>query len=159
MPTPTATRPASVPLDDAAAARLRTIIGRLSRRLRATASSTEAGLTPTRSSLLLTIDRRGPLRLAEIALSEGLNPTLLSRSITHLVESGLVSRTCDDGDRRAAWVQATPAGHALAERMREERTRALNVALAALPASDRHTVREAIPALERLAESLAGGRG
>lgn len=159
MPASTATRPASVPLDDAAAARLRTIIGRLSRRLRATTSSTDADLSPTRSSLLLTIDRRGPLRLAELAASEGLNPTLLSRSITQLVESGLVSRTCDDGDRRAAWVQATPDGHALAERMRAERTRALNLALADLPASDRRTVREAIPALERLAESLAEGRG
>ena len=158
MPTSAPPPTAPAPLDHDAAGRLRAVIGRVSRLLRATASATEAELSPTRSSLLLAIDRRGPVRLAEIADSEGMNPTMLSRSITQLVDAGLVRRRCDDGDRRAAWVEPTETGHALAERIRDERTRAVNAALAELPAQDRRTLQDAIPALERLSEALAEER-
>jgi DNA-binding MarR family transcriptional regulator len=114
----------------------------------------DAALTPTRISLLLTIDRRGPVRLSEVGESEGLNPTMLSRSVSQLVDAGLVARESDAGDRRAAWVSATDSGHTLAERMRRERTSAVNEALAGLSASERRILEEAIPALEALAEQL-----
>ena len=39
---------------------------------------------------------------------EGINPTQLSRAVAHLLEGGLIERTSDQGDRRAAWVKATP---------------------------------------------------
>jgi DNA-binding MarR family transcriptional regulator len=152
-PTPTPT-PTPAPLDDDAAGRLRAIIGRLARQLRTTRSATGAELSPTRISLLLAIDRRGPVRLSEVGEAEGLNPTMLSRSVAQLADGGLVTRTSDEGDRRAAWVRCTAAGHALAERMRAERTRAVNTALEGLPAPDRRTLAAAIPALERLAEAL-----
>ncbi|MGH2908676.1 MAG: MarR family winged helix-turn-helix transcriptional regulator, partial [Solirubrobacteraceae bacterium] len=129
--------PTPVLLDTESAARLRAVIGRLARRLRATPSGRDASLTPTRISLMLSIDRTGPVRLGELAESEGINPPRLSRSVTQLVDAGLVARECDDADRRAAWVRATEAGHALAERMRQERTDAVNAALAGLPAADR----------------------
>jgi DNA-binding MarR family transcriptional regulator len=146
-------------LDIETAARLRVAIARLSRRLRVTAAGAEAGLTPTRISILLTVGRAaGPLRLSELADVESLNPTMLSRSISNLVEAGLVARSSDDGDRRAAWVQATPEGERLAERMRHERTDALNSALEGLAADDRRTLEQALPALEGLAEQLKGRR-
>jgi DNA-binding MarR family transcriptional regulator len=152
MPSPAPT------LDTDTAARLRVAIARLSRRLRITAAGSEAGLTPTRISILLTVVRSGPLRLSELAELESLNPTMLSRSISHLVESGLLARSSDDGDRRAAWVQATPDGVRLAERMRRERTDALNSALVGLTADDRRTLEQALPALEDLAERLKDRR-
>ncbi|HEY3727478.1 MAG TPA: MarR family transcriptional regulator [Solirubrobacteraceae bacterium] len=152
MPSPAFT------LDTDTAARLRVAIARLSRRLRITAAGSEAGLTPTRISILLTVVRSGPLRLSELAELESLNPTMLSRSISHLVESGLLARSSDDGDRRAAWVQATPDGVRLAERMRRERTDALNSALVGLTADDRRTLEQALPALEDLAERLKDRR-
>jgi DNA-binding MarR family transcriptional regulator len=74
--TPTSPTPL---LDTESATRLRMVIGRLSRRLRATPSGIAAGLSPTRISLLLAIDRRGPIRLSVLGESEGLNPTMLSR--------------------------------------------------------------------------------
>jgi DNA-binding MarR family transcriptional regulator len=154
MPTPTSAT-ASPLLDADTAARLRAVIGRLARRLRATPSGLAAGLSPTRISLLLTAERRGRMRLSELGELEGLNPTMLSRSVTQLVEAGLLERTSDDGDRRAAWVAPTTAGHALAQRMREERTDATNAALAGLPAAQRALLQESIPALEALAEQLA----
>ena len=145
-------------LDTESATRLRVVIGRLSRQLRATPSGLDAALTPTRISLMLSIDRTGPVRLGELAESEGINPTMLSRSVTQLVDAGLVTRTSDSADRRAAWVNATDAGHELAERMRHERTTAVNDALAGLSASDRRTLEQAIPALEALALGLTGRR-
>jgi DNA-binding MarR family transcriptional regulator len=142
-------------LDTESAARLRMVIGRLSRRLRTTPAGIAAGLSPTRSSLLLAIDRRGPIRLSVLGESEGLNPTMMSRSVTQLVDAGLVTRTSDEGDRRAAWVCATDDGHGVAERMRRERTDAINTALGGLDEAQRRIIEQAIPALEILSDHLA----
>lgn len=149
---------ATLSLDVDTAARLRIALGRLSRRLRTTAAGSAAGLTPTRISVLLAVVRAGRIRLSALAEAESLNPTMLSRIISDLVEGGLVVRTCDDGDRRAAWVEATPDGRGLAERMRRERTDAVLRALDGLSAADRRLVDAALPALEQLAEGLKGRR-
>jgi DNA-binding MarR family transcriptional regulator len=141
-------------LDEETAVRLRVAIARLSRRLRPTAAGASAGLTPTRTSVLLTIVRSRQIRLSELADIEGLNPTMLSRVISDFVADGLVARTSDDGDRRAAWVTPTAAGRKLAERIRRERTAALNKALEGLPDDDRDLLERALPALEGLAEQL-----
>jgi DNA-binding MarR family transcriptional regulator len=145
--------PASSPAIDAdTAARLRVAIGRLSRRLRPTKAAIEAGLTPTRITVLLTVSRHGPMRLAELADSEGINPTMLSRVTADLVDAKLLDRASDRGDRRTAWVNVTPRGRRLAERIRRERTDAVGVALAELSGADRERIERALPALERLAE-------
>lgn len=142
------------PVDTATAARLRTVVGRLSRRLRSTPSGREAGLTPTGSSLLLNVERNGPMRLADLGAAEGINPTMLSRSVGLLVDSGLLERSSDEGDRRAAWVKVTTGGRRLAERIRRERTVAVNAAMSELPARERRQIGMALPALEALAEEL-----
>jgi DNA-binding MarR family transcriptional regulator len=141
-------------LDLDTAARLRQVIGRLSRRLRSTAAARDAGLTPTAISLLLTVARIGRVRLSELAEGEGINPTMLSRVIAGMVQDGLLTRSSDEGDRRAAWVETTAAGRRLAERMRRERTRAVNDALEALSEADRGRIDRALPALEALSEVL-----
>jgi DNA-binding MarR family transcriptional regulator len=140
------------------AARLRTAIGRLSRRLRTTAAARDAGLTQTATSVLLSVVRSGPVRLSDLAETEGVNPTMLSRVVGGMVHDGLLVRSSDEGDRRAAWVNATPAGRKLAERTRRERTDAVNVALAALPESEQRRIERALPGLEALAEELKGRR-
>jgi DNA-binding MarR family transcriptional regulator len=141
-----------------AAQRLRQTISRLYRRLRVTDASAEAGLTPARASALLHVDRRGPMRLGELAQAEGLNPTMLSRMVGDLVEVGVLERRADPGDRRAAWVQVTAAGAELARRMRSERTQAVLGALDGLSGTDRRRVLGALPALEQLAELLSEDR-
>jgi DNA-binding MarR family transcriptional regulator len=138
--------------------RLRAAVGRLSRRLRPTQAGAEAGLTPTRTSTLMTIVREGPMRISALAAAEGINPTMLSRAIAALVDAGLVERTCDPEDRRAGWVQPTAAGRRMAERMRRERTDAVRIALAELDPADRTVLEQALPALERLAALLPGRR-
>jgi DNA-binding MarR family transcriptional regulator len=149
--------PSTTPLLDTdidTATRLRVAIGRLSRRLRVTAAGSEAGLTPTRISVVLSVDRHGPIPIAELAEQESLNPTMLSRAISKLVDDGVLERVSDDRDRRAAWVNVTAAGHRLAERMRRERTDAVNQALDGLDADDRRLLERALPALEGLAAQL-----
>lgn len=145
-------------IDIDAVSRLRAVIGRLSRRLRPTPAAVEAGLTPTKIAVLQTVARRGPMRISELAESEGLNPTMLSRVTADLVEAGLFERSSDRGDRRAAWVNATVAGERLSERIRRERTDALKLALADLSEPDRRMIEGAVPALEQLAEQLKGDR-
>ena len=151
--TPTLTQ-----LDLDTAARLRMAIGKLSRRLRPAPAAVAAGLTPTQISLLLNVARQGPIRLSDLAAAEAINPTQLSRSVAHLVDIGAVQRASDQGDRRAAWVKPTAAGRRLAEKIRRERTDALNVALADLAPDERRRIEQAVPALEHLAEILKAER-
>jgi DNA-binding MarR family transcriptional regulator len=141
-------------LDIDTAPRLRAVIGRLSRRLRPTAAGTAAGLTPTRISVLMHVVRSGPVRLSELATSEGINPTMLSRVVSDLADAGLLERVSDEGDRRSAWVKGTASGRRLVERIRRERTDALNVAFAEMSESEQVMLEKALPALEQLAERL-----
>src|SRR5262249_54435404 len=129
------------------------------RMLRATdAAGAAAELTPTRVVVLLCVVRNGPIRLAEIAEQEGLNPTLLSRTVAHLLDAGLVVRTADAADRRSAWVDATDAGRQLAEQIRSDRTQALRGALAGLPEDDQRALEGALPVLEQLVQRLSQER-
>jgi DNA-binding MarR family transcriptional regulator len=132
--------------------RLRAALGTTARHLR----STEAGegLTPTELSILATISRRGSLRLTELAEIERVNPTMLSRIAARLAEARLISREADADDRRAARVEATPAGLALHERIRAQRRASLAAHLDELPEDDVHKLLHALPALEALAEGL-----
>jgi DNA-binding MarR family transcriptional regulator len=108
--------------------------------------------------VLLNTDRNGPLRLSELAASEGLNPTMLSRVVAGMLDDGLLERASDAGDRRAAWVSVTTDGHKLAQRMRRERTDAVNQAMSGLGEADQLLIARALPALEALAEELKGRR-
>jgi DNA-binding MarR family transcriptional regulator len=145
-------------LDLDTTARLRAVIGKLSRRLRPTPTARAAGLTPTRISVLLTVVREGQIRLSDLAEAEGINPTQLSRAVAHLVETGLVARSADEGDRRAAWLRPTAAGRKLTDRIRRERTDALNAALTGLAPDERERIVTALTALEHLAEQLREGK-
>jgi DNA-binding MarR family transcriptional regulator len=133
-------------------ARLRAAIGRLSRRLRPTVAG--SGLTASQTSVLFTIVRVGPLRLSDLAEIEGLNPTLLSRFVAQLSEAGLIRRTADPDDRRAALVQASAQGRRLRERIHRERARALERYVEELDERQRETLWAALPVLEELAERL-----
>jgi len=137
-------------------ARLRAVIGRLARRLRPTVAG--AGLTPSQTSVLFSVVRRGPLRLSELAELESLNPTMLSRITAQLCEAGLLRREADPDDGRAALVSATAAGRRIRERIHRERTRALSAHVAGLDEAQREALWNALPVLEELADRIPGGR-
>ena len=109
--------------------------------------------------MLLTVDRDGPMRLSELAEQESLNPTMLSRAISQLVDDGLLERVSDDGDRRAAWVHVTadrpPARRAHAPRAHRRPQRGARRVCAPRTA---RLLEQALPALEALAEQLLDRR-
>jgi DNA-binding MarR family transcriptional regulator len=138
-------------------ARLRATIGTLSRRLRHT-TATSSGLTPSEISAFLTITRRGPLHLSELAEIEAVNPTMLSRITGRLCERGLITRSSDPSDRRAAVVGATSAGRRMRKRIHRERNEVLEAHLQTLSAEQREALAAALPVLERLADSVRDAR-
>jgi len=152
-------------VSDGSAARLRLAVTRLSKRLRPTAAA--GALTPTEVDVLFAADRRGPLRLSDLAGFAGLNPTMLSRLVPRLEAGGLLRRLVVEGDRRVCRVDVTPKGRRLLDRIRSERNDALSRLLRGLEDREREAVLDALPVLEGLAERLlarspaaaASGRG
>jgi DNA-binding MarR family transcriptional regulator len=132
--------------------RLRTVISRASRQLRLTHS--DESLSPSQHEVLAAIVRRGPLRLSELAASEGLNPTMLSRIVAKLEDAELARRTPDDVDGRVVHLAATDKGRSLYKTIRAQRTDALKFALARLSPSERYALASAMPVLESLVETL-----
>ena len=130
------------------------VLGQLTRRLRPTEVGVATELTPTRVAVLLNTVRNGPIRLSDVAEQEGLNPTLLSRTVANLAQDGLVTRSPDESDRRSAWLEATTEGRELADLIRAHRTHAVQVALGELSPADRDLIESALPALEELAQHL-----
>ncbi|EME16380.1 MarR family winged helix-turn-helix transcriptional regulator [Rhodococcus triatomae] len=133
--------------------RLKIALGRISRTVDTLVSG--GGLTRTQLSVLGTVARLGPLGIGELAATEGLNPTMLSRVVGKLESDGLLQRTTDPVDRRAARVDVTDEGRELHCRLRDERTQLFTDALERMSGSDADTLMSALPALESLASVIA----
>ena len=139
------------------ATRLRLVVARISRHLRAVNAS--LALTPTQMSVLSTVVRRSSLGLSQLSELEGIDAPTLSRSVSRLEEQGLCRRLPDPIDRRAVIVEATAAGRRLHGRLRAARADALQVQLAELGVEQRGVLHEALPVLEAVADALKRQRG
>ena len=139
-------------MDSDTVIRLRRVVLKLARQLNA--ASREEGLSPTQASVLGITTMRGPLSLAELTEIEGINPTMLSRVIGKLDEYGLLKRLRDPDDFRAAWVEVTPKGRSVHERIRSQRSAVITEAVTGLPGGQQAALLAALPALENLAEDL-----
>ena len=132
--------------------RLRRVVLSLARRLNA--ASVGEGLTPTQASVLSIVAYRGQLGLAELTEMEGLNPTMLSRVVGRLDAFGLIRRLRDPDDFRAARVEVTPEGTRAFERISAQRAEIISECVAELPPDQEAALIAALPALEKLSESL-----
>jgi DNA-binding MarR family transcriptional regulator len=130
------------------AADLRLVVGRLARKLRQLHAG---GLTPSQLSALSTVDRLGPLRLGDLAGAEGISGPTLTRIVGALEAEGLVARTADATDRRAARIATTAAGRARLRRIHSERDSYLRRRVERLTPTERATLEEALPLLAALA--------
>jgi DNA-binding MarR family transcriptional regulator len=153
-PSPTQLAPR---LDPETPARLRAVVGKLSRRLNSLVRG--SGLTPSQLSALGVIARQGPIRLSELAEIESVNPTMLSRVVAALDEAGLVRRRTDPEDRRAGLLEVTANGRRTHDRLRAERGRVLTTGLERLDPRDVVALEAALPALEALIDALARREG
>ncbi len=138
--------PAAQPEVDVA--RLRVAILRMSRRLR---KHELAGLTPSQLSTLATVAKTGPVRLGDLAASERIAPSTLTRLVSVLEERQYVQRRPVPGDARASMVVVTPPGREVLDRIRQETTSLLTEIVLGLPVAEQQALARALPALEELA--------
>lgn len=136
--------------------RLRIAVGRIARRMGMFAS--EEGLTRSQATLLTTVARHDSLGVRDLAEIEGLNPTMCSRMVSKLEESGLLGRSCDPDDKRVVHVHITTAGKGLADELRARRTALFAEHLAGLSEHHVDALHAALPALEALSEAVADSR-
>ncbi len=152
MTTMTSSRRQASAADRAAAARLAESVGRLVRMLRRSYVGT---LGPASAAALATLDRRGPLRLGELADVEGVTPAALSRVVAGLERDGLVLRSADPADRRSAFVAATEQGRETVRAILAARAAVLVERITELPVADRQTLVDGLAVLERLVADAA----
>ena len=88
------------------AAEIRTVSGRLKRRLREHGGHHD--LTPSQVSVLLQLEKDGPATVSSLARAEGMRPQSMSAIVTPLQEAGLVSGAPDPGDGRQTLMSLTP---------------------------------------------------
>jgi DNA-binding MarR family transcriptional regulator len=128
---------------------LRLAVARTARRLRQEAG---AGLSPSQSAALVSVDRHGPLTPSELADHEQVQRPTATRIVDRLVADGLVERTPDPDDRRSVRIATTARGRATLRAARKRKTAFLARALGELPAEDRATLQRAAVLLEALLE-------
>jgi DNA-binding MarR family transcriptional regulator len=79
---------------------------------------------------------------------------MLSRVIGKLDSFGLLNRLRDPDDFRAAWVEVTPKGQSVYERITAQRSAVISESVTGLPSDQQTALVAALPALENLAEDL-----
>lgn len=135
------------PLD--LAARLRLPIARLARQLRRTA---ETPLTPTQTSVLVTVSVHGPITLGELAAREQVASPTITKVVNTLHERGFLSKVTDPEDRRFVLVEVTTAAATMLAENRERKNAWLAERLSHLDAEDLRRLDDAADVIERLAE-------
>ncbi len=103
---------------------------------------------------LSSLERDGGLRVGELARREGIAQPSMTGVVNGLERAGLVTRTADPRDARAAIVTVTEAG--LAELWAFRHRTAANVTplIEALPSADRAALTRAAELLEQLSAQL-----
>lgn len=82
----------------ALAAELRATLGKLKRKLREHGGRNE--LTPSQVSVILRLEKDGPITVSNLARAEGMRPQSMSAIVISLVDAGLVGGSPDPSDAR-----------------------------------------------------------
>lgn len=139
-------------VDEAAlASDLRIAVMRLARRLRSERSDDTLGLSQL--SALSTLNRFGPLSPTALAELERIQPPSMTRVISALEERQLVARAPHPSDRRQSVIEITDAGRAIVLEDVRRRTAWMTQHVESLGADERRRLAEALPILQRLANS------
>src|SRR4051794_26277518 len=129
--------------------RLRLAITRTARRLRQEA---DAGLSPSLTAALATLERHGPLTPSRLAEIERIQRPTVTRLLARLEEDGLVDRMADPDDRRVSHVAVTKEGRALVKKLRSRKNAYLSKRLRHLEDEELETLERATAILERILE-------
>jgi DNA-binding MarR family transcriptional regulator len=134
------------------AGRLRLVVTRLARRLRQEAS---AGISPSLTAALSSIERYAPMTPSELASVERVTRPTATRLIASLEDAGLIVREADERDRRSSTVRPSAEGRRLLARVRTRKNAYLARRLRQLDPAERAVLERAAAILERLLEDEA----
>ena len=131
---------------------LRLLTLRLARRLRKHAGT---GLSPSQQSALTTLERRGPMRVGELARREHISKSSVTRLVARLEQLALVERRKDERDGRSWCVELTDRGSELLASSSRRADAYLARQVAILAPDDQRRLLDALPVLERLLDAKA----
>jgi DNA-binding MarR family transcriptional regulator len=115
----------------------------------------DAGLSPTLTAALGTIERHGPLTPSELAKAERIQRPTATRIAAALEADGLIARAPDPSDGRGSLLSASPRGRDLLRRLRKRKNAYLSRRLRELDSDDVEALERAAEVLERMLEGEA----
>jgi DNA-binding MarR family transcriptional regulator len=147
----------STPSGAALTSELARVLGRIGRGLRYQTRPQRESLeiTQSESELLRLLDRRPGIRVHDAATELGIASNSVSTLVKQLTRAGMLERTVDPLDGRAACLRLTPLATEWVTQLGNAREQTIGRALAALDDEDRRTLEAAIPAMKRLAKIIA----
>jgi DNA-binding MarR family transcriptional regulator len=113
-------------------------------------------LTPSAVELVRLLDANPGLRVREAATALGLVPNTVSTLVGVLSARGLIARTLDERDARAARLFLTPAAKGRVADWRDRRAQIVGEALDRLDPGERRAIHAALPAIRRLLSEVGG---
>jgi DNA-binding MarR family transcriptional regulator len=130
--------------------------GRISRALRyRTRAAHEAlGVTDSESELLRYLRHHPGSRVQDAASEMGIASNSVSTLVKQLTRLGLIARSADPSDARAASLRLTPQAEAWLQQMRSTREDSVTRAWDALEPTEQAAIEQALPAIRKLADRL-----
>jgi DNA-binding MarR family transcriptional regulator len=127
--------------DTALAADLVAVVARINRLAN---QRVRTRLPDARARLLSAIKEHGPARVSDLAAFDYCSQPTMSTQVRLLVDAGLVSRTTDSADARAALINITAEGRSVLAQVGADRDGVIDQRLARLDDANRQTLAEAV---------------
>lgn len=108
-------------------------------------------LSLTSAATLATLDRTGPRRITDLAVTEGVTQPAMTVLVRVMEESGLVERRGDTSDKRVTLVCLTEAGASYVRARRQAGVHAFVRLIDELTDDEVEALAAALPALQHLA--------
>lgn len=114
-------------------------------------------LSLTAAATLATLERTGPRRVTDLAVSEEVSQPSMTLLVNQLADMGLAERRRDAADARVVLVAITLAGREYLRSSRRAGAAALTALIDKLPTDEAESLHRALPAINHLVELLAEG--
>jgi len=133
------------------------VLGRIGRGLRyhTRAERESLDITHSESDLLRLVDRRPGIRVHDAAAELGIASNSVSTLVKQLTRAGLLERSADPADGRAACLRLTASASEWVTQLGNAREQTVDDALASLDETDRQLLEAALPAMKRLAKAMS----
>ncbi|MGN7781023.1 MarR family winged helix-turn-helix transcriptional regulator [Mycolicibacterium sp. 22603] len=118
----------------------------------------ELPLPFAQARLLATIEDQGRARISDLAAIDHCSQPTMTTQVRRLEDAGLVSRAEDAADARVVLIEITDAGRAMLNRVRADRSAAINPYLEHLDDAQRGALVDAIQVLRGLLDDAQQDR-